>query len=174
MPLSEEVRAELDRLRRPGKSAKALFVEARRNGVEVAIGQVREYFRDDVSDKGAEQIAPARPYNGKNYAEDVNARWMADLAIYHTKRQGYVGFLLVVDTFSRALDAEPVKGKSAAEATRAFAEIVPRMTEPEPGQPVLENIIITADSGSEFRSTRRQYVIWARRRLAREGAGCQG
>ena len=56
MPLSAEIIEALDLLRRTGKSAKALYVAARRAGFDVTVNDVREYLRDEGQDKGEEQL----------------------------------------------------------------------------------------------------------------------
>jgi hypothetical protein len=158
MPLSAEVLADLDRLRRAGKGPKQLFVEARRQGVDVTIGGVREYFRDYADDKGQAQLAQERPYRGKIAAEDLDSRWQADLAIYAKPRRDFIGFLLVMDAFSRSVDAEPIRSKSAKEILRAFLQIVRRFREDNNGMDPLPGIILTTDLGSEFKGAFRDYL----------------
>ncbi len=93
MPLSADVIAALDALRRPGKGPKQLLVDARRNGLGVTQADVRDYFRDELDDKGREQLHQEMPYRGKTASEGEDARWQADLAIYPVDRMGFMGFL---------------------------------------------------------------------------------
>lgn len=125
MPLSAEVIEALDALRHTGQGAKQLFVAARRAGIDVTVGAVREYYRDEVQDRGEEQLHQEMPYRGRSYAEGMEKRWQADLA-YKRPQGGFVVFLLAVDVFTRALDAEPIRSKTANEVSRAFHAIMRR------------------------------------------------
>ncbi len=60
MPLSAELIEALDLLRRTGKSAKALYVAARRAGFNVTVKDLLEYVRDEGQDKG-EQLRQEMP-----------------------------------------------------------------------------------------------------------------
>jgi len=159
MPLSEGVITALDELRRRGKGPKALYVDARRNGLDVTVCDVREYFRTEVDEQGREQLHQEMPYKGMSAAEAPDSRWQADLALYSRKEDGNIGFLLVVDVFTRLLDAEPIASKTATAVQRAFRPIVQRYKDENPELPdPLNGLILTTDRGPEFQGAFREYI----------------
>ena len=73
----------------------------------------------------------------------LNHQWDADLAFLHPD-DGYKGFLLCVDVFSRQAHARAIKTTSAAETIRCFKDI---FTDTKPSQ-------IRSDGGTEFRASK--------------------
>jgi hypothetical protein len=71
----------------------------------------------------------------------LNHQWDADVAFLHLD-EGYKGFLLCVDVFSRQAHACAIKTTSAAETIRCFKKI---FAEKKPSQ-------IRSDGGTEFRA----------------------
>lgn len=73
----------------------------------------------------------------------LDHQWDADLAFLHLD-EGYKGFLLCVDVFSRQAHACAIKTTSAVETIRCFKKI---FVEKKPSQ-------IRSDGGTEFRAVK--------------------
>jgi len=147
--LTDEPRGQLrDVLREnPHRGADHLFVAARRAGADVTRAQLAEFLREPKEDvvrlESDEMHADRVIYQGKSAAEGPRERWQADLAIYDRRRPrpDVMGFLLVVDVFTREMWAGPISNKTAAEVLRVF-----RATVPAPPR----GLILTTDLGGEF------------------------
>ena len=148
--LTDDLREQLRNVLKdnPHKGADHLYVAARRDGVEVTRRQLEAFLREPRGDRAAETdeiLADRVTYQGKSAAEGPRQRWQADLAIYGRSklpRPDVVGFLLVVDVFTREAWAAIIHNKSAEETLRAFRACVPL--------PLPDQISITTDLGTEF------------------------
>ena len=155
--LTDELREQLRTVLRdnPHRGADHLYVAARRDGVEVTRRQLEAFLKEPRSDRAAETdeiFADRVTYQGKSAAEGPRQRWQADLAIYGRSklpRPDVVGFLLVVDVFTREAWAAVIRNKTAEETLRAFRACVPL--------PLPKQISITTDLGSEFQGA---FAAW--------------
>ena len=139
----------------PHRGADHLYVAARRDGIEVTKRQLDAFLKEPRSDRAAETdeiFADRVTYQGKSAAEGPGQRWQADLAIYGRSklpRPDVVGFLLVVDVFTREAWAAIIHNKTAEETLRAFRACVPL--------PLPKQISITTDLGAEFQGA---FATW--------------
>ena len=162
MPLHPDLVEDLDRLRaeRPGTTQVQFYIAARRARLAVSKKDVAEYFRDYMSERGREVTHQEMPYNGKTYSEGPDQRWQADLAIYKFRREGFIGFLLVMDVFSRNVWAEPIRDKTAAVVLKAFKDIMYKASVSDASaRETLRNLILTTDNGNEFRGAFRTWIV---------------
>jgi hypothetical protein len=140
--LTDELRGQLrDVLREnPHRGADHLFVAARRAGADVTRAQLAEFLREPREDvvrlESDEMHADRVIYNGKSAAQGALASGPC-----HLPRPDVMGFLLVVDVFTREMWASPIANKTAAEVLRVF-----RATVPAPPR----GLILTTDLGGEF------------------------
>ena len=111
------------------------------------------------------------PSKGKFYSEGPEERWMVDLAVYDTKKKvgGKVGFLMVMDTFTKQIWAEPIDDKFSSTTTEAFKTILYHASHSDQhAREILKDLILTSDQGNEFRGMFRAFllrngVIWRMR-----------
>jgi len=155
----------------PGQSARDLrMAAAREHNLELTLKQVSDWLetlRGDRLNKGKEKLAPKQLYRGAVAAEDVNERWQADLALMDETR-GFVGFLLVVDVFSRVAHAVPVRNKQAKTLLDAFRQIFE--SELQMDGRGGEQLTLTTDAAAEFAGVfrkwcERQGIIWRQRQM---------
>jgi len=153
----------------PGQSARDLRMAANReHNMELTLKQVKDWLetiRGDKLNKGKEALAPRQMYRGAVAAEGLNERWQADLAIM-PEHGGYIGFLLVVDVFSRKAHAEPVQNKQARTLLSAFREIFESELQLDGRDG--SQLTLTTDSATEFAGDFRRWceergIIWRQR-----------
>jgi hypothetical protein len=164
MPLAAELVEKLDELRdgRRGLSQVQMLVAAQREGLRVTTGQMKEYFRSYLDERGREVTHQEMPSRGKFYAEGPEERWMVDLAVYDAKKKvdGMVGFLLVMDTFTKQIWAEPIPDKFSSATADAFKKVLFRASHSDAhAREILKDLILTSDQGNEFRGMFRAWLL---------------
>ena len=138
--LQEKLNSLYEELNYP--SADVFYRALKKRGIPAAKKDVQEF----VSSRAERQIiAPPPKYQGHVVANDLNARWAADLISFVSRPATFKGVqyryvLLVQDIFSRFLYARPLS--RVDQATAAFEEILEEAgTFP---------LMITFDNGPEF------------------------
>ena len=166
-----QARQQLEQLRRrfPGMAARDLrMAVAREHGVTLTMKEIQT-FLDSISgtqlNKAKETLAPKQVYKGAVAAEGPNERWQADLAIMKGTRQR-IGFLLVVDVYSRMAYARAVPNKQSVTLLDAFRDIFEEEIAMDGGGG--DKLILTTDAATEFagefrRWCERQGIIWRQR-----------
>jgi hypothetical protein len=122
-------------------SPQALWVAAQRNGIPLTRAQVFDF----AARRAAPQIF--REHNqpqGKTAAEGTNVRWQTDLAMMPPRR-GAIGFLLVVDVFTRRAYAKPVRSKEPYVLRSALQAVMREVRGRYPAS-------VLTDRGAEFRT----------------------
>ena len=123
-------------------SAEVFYKALKKRGIPVAKRDVQDF----VSSRAERQIiAPPPKFKGHVVANDVNARWAADLISFVSRPATFKGVeykyvLLVQDIFSRVLYARPLA--RVDQATSAFEEIL--------GEAGTKPLMVTFDNGPEF------------------------
>ena len=125
-------RQRLEQLRRrfPGQNARDLRMAASREyDLNLSMKEINEFLNSisgTALNKPKETFAPRQMYKGAAAAEGPNERWQADLAIMKKRSQGSMGFLLVVDVYSRMAYAAPVPNNQARTLLDAVRKILKR------------------------------------------------
>jgi hypothetical protein len=127
----------------------ALFVAARKRGLNVS----REEARQFTMRRGERQIFnAAKPSEGKVVAEDVNARYQADLLDFKNDGGGAEkNVLVVVNVFTREMWARAIKNKTAAKTAEALRDILDDFdVNLSGGSSLIQPLVMTTDGGAEF------------------------
>ncbi len=133
-----------DELGNPGIGP--LWLAVKRRAINLTKKQVEAF----VKRKGEKQIFQAvQPAKGKTVSESLDARWMADLAIFNNQPVVVGGVtlryvLVCINVFDRFLYAEPIKSKEPRDVTVAMSAIFRRAGK-------LPKLIST-DQGAEFQN----------------------
>lgn len=152
----DELREKLLKLREdfPGRSPAQLLVAAADRGIDVTKAQLNEFLRDTPVEKAESILHKPMPWKGKSAAEGPQTRFQADLAVYDRPVDGFKGFLLLVDVFTREAWARPLRDKTAAGTVAAFKDIQKDIW----GKESPEGVTLTTDGGLEFTGAFRRHV----------------
>ena len=158
--LSPDDKATINRLRKElvGATAKQLLAEVRSQGVDIGAAGLQNFIKNEApSDETKEKMHRNIQYRGKAYSEGPGERFNADVATMDGatvakaagKKSGakskFKGFLMVQDTFTREVDAEPIKSTQSAEVSFAMGQIMKR------NRDLYHGPIVTTDNGPEFK-----------------------
>jgi hypothetical protein len=157
--LSPYDKATINRLRKElvGATAKQLLAEVRSQGVDIGAAGLQNYIKKEApSDEAKERMHRNIPYRGKAYSEGPGERFNADVAIMEgetvakatgkkSAKSKFKGFLMVQDTFTREVDAEPIASTQSAEVASAMGQIMRR------NKDLYHGPIVTTDNGPEFK-----------------------
>ena len=115
--------------------AYALYIAARRAGIEVKKADVRTFVSKQSS---TQTLAAQQPSKGKIASESLNARWQMDLIDARRFKAAY--WLICVNVFDRKIYVEQCDSKRPVDVLQALELIISRVPKP--------NIIFADDEGS--------------------------